>query len=112
MHGGILWLHVGTNKPPCFTLPSVSLSPSPPPFPCLLSPSRPQWWNDTGAVWIYRAALVSAVTFVAVPELAAAARLKVPRGTEVPKGLWVAAAGLLFKAVSTAVAARMDRVDA
>lgn len=71
-----------------------------------------QWWNDTGAVWIYRAALVSAVTFVAVPELAAAARLKVPRGTEVPKGLWVAAAGLLFKAVSTAVAARMDRVDA
>jgi len=55
---------------------------------------------------------VSAVTFVAVPELAAAARLKFPHGTDVPKGVWVAAAGLLFKAVSTAVAARMERADA
>jgi len=84
-------------------------------LPCLPPPRRlwaRKWWDNTGAIWVYRAALVSAVTFVAVPELAAAARLKFPHGTDVPKGVWVAAAGLLFKAVSTAVAARMERADA
>lgn len=65
-----------------------------------------------GPWWLYRAALVSAVTFVAIPELAAAARRRTPGGREVPKGLWVAAAGLLFKLATAAVAARMERVDA
>ncbi|OSX74356.1 hypothetical protein BU14_0293s0028 [Porphyra umbilicalis] len=71
-----------------------------------------QWWNEAGAGWLYRAAIVSAVTCVAIPELAAAARRHTPGGGEVPKGLWVAAAGLLFKLASTAIAARMERVDA
>jgi len=71
-----------------------------------------QWWNAAGAGWLYRAAIVSAVTCVAIPELAAAARRHTPGGGEVPKGLWVAAAGLLFKLASTAIAARMERVDA
>lgn len=71
-----------------------------------------RWWNDAGVLWLYRAALVSAVTAVVLPEAAAALRRTVPGGREVPKGIWVGAAGLLFKIVSTAVAARMRALDA
>ncbi|GAB0495882.1 hypothetical protein MMPV_007191 [Pyropia vietnamensis] len=71
-----------------------------------------RWWDEAGVLWLYRAALVTAVTVVALPEAAAALRRAVPGGREVPKGLWVGAAGLLFKMVSTAVAARMRALNA